>query len=109
MDGLQRVSGLRRWSDDDEVEWVRRGDTVDPKRAQRLLLDPTIRVLRFGQPSVVAVPEAQRADYWQRIGPYELGRVDRPQGERTDDHFDCEVTEFRDDQRRVTVTVYEFC
>ena len=45
------------------------------------------------------------AAYWQRIGPYVLGRVDRPEGEKTVDHFDCEVTEFRDDQRRVTVTV----
>ena len=82
---------------------------LDPKRAQRLLLDPAVRVLRFGQPSVVDVPAVERAAYWQRVGPYVLGKVHRPEGEKTDDHFDCEVTEFRDHRRRVTVTVYEFC
>ena len=92
------------------MEWVRRGGTgVEGKRVQRLVLDPTTRVLRFGLPVAVEVPATDRAAYWHRVGPYVLGRVRRVVGEKTDDHFDCEVAEFRDEQRRVLVAVYETC
>lgn len=109
MDGLRRMSGLRRWTDDDGVEWVRRGGALDPKRARHLLLDPATRVLRLGQPDAVAVAPDERADYWSQIAPYVTGKAGRQVGQKTDDHFDCELTEFRDAQGRVTVTVHESC
>lgn len=109
MDGFERVSRLRHWTDDDGVQWVRRGEAVEPKRVERLILDPCNRVLRFGQSSVLEVPVGERAIYWQRIESYVRGKVHRAVGEKTEDQFDCEVSEFRDGQRRVTVAVYEFC
>jgi hypothetical protein len=109
VNGLERVLQVRRWTDETGVEWVRRGEALDPKRARRLILDPTARVLVFGMPSVVDVPAADRADYWERISPYVLGSVHRTVGEKTADHFDCELAEFRDADRRVLVAVYESC
>jgi len=109
VDGLERVPQLRRWTDEGGVEWARRGEALDPKRAQRLILDPTTRVLRFGMPSVVEVPVADRAGYWEHISPYVLGHIRRTVGEKTSDHFDCELAEFRNAERRVLVAVYESC
>ncbi len=76
---------------------------------ERLVLDPSARVLRFGHSPVVEIPADERVDYWLRIGPYVRGKVHRVVGQMTEDHFDCEIAEFRDAQRRVTVVVYEFC
>lgn len=82
---------------------------VEVRRVQRRVLDPTTRVLRFGLPTVVEVPPAERADYWLRVGPYVLGRVRRAVGGKTDDHFDREAAEFTDAQRRVSVAIYKSC
>lgn len=109
VDGFVRVGRLRRWTDDAGVEWLRRGEGVEPKRVERLIRDPVTRVLRFGQASVLEVSASERAAYWQRIEPYVRGKVHRVVGDKADDHFECEVSEFRDQQRRVAVTVYESC
>ena len=109
MDGMERVAKLRAWTDADGVEWVRHGDKMDPKRVARLMLDPAVKVLRFGLPEPAEVGPMERDEYWQRIEPYVRGTVRRAAGEKTNDHFDCEVTEFRNAERRTLVTVYESC
>ena len=65
--------------------------------------------MRFGLAQPVEVPASERAEYWKRIKPYVRGDVQRNIGDKTTDHFDYEVREFRDAERRVLVTVYEMC
>ena len=101
--------GQRHWTDDAGVEWTRRGDSgVEPRRIERLLRDPETRVLRVTS-TRVEVPLAERDGYWARVGPYVRGRVSRVPGEKTSDHFDCAVAEFRDVSRRVLLVFEEAC
>lgn len=51
--------------------------TVEPKRVERLVLDPSARVLRFGHSPVVEVPADERVAHWLRIGPYVPQRPDQ--------------------------------
>ena len=97
-----------RWTDDEGVEWTRRGEQVDLKRVERLLADPQTRVMRFGSAEVVDVQPVERAGYWARVRPYLRG-VRRTPGEKSTDHLDCQVAEFRDLDRRVCLIFTEHC
>ncbi len=90
---------LRRWTDDDGVEWTRRGETAAVPRVERLLRDPATRVLLFGGPGVVELRPDERPAFWRRAKPFLSGaRPGTAQGQE-----DYEAAEFRSTEGRLLV------
>ena len=109
--GFTRPSPINdgEWTDESGRRWRLRGDgqPIPAKRVLHLLSSEQIRVLLRSTSDweLRDVDPAERADLWRRMSPYLRESVDRTGGDHTEFH----VGEFKDEERRTTVIIEEFC
>jgi hypothetical protein len=97
-------SHLKSWTDGDGTLWRRIGnEPLDKKEAQRLVHDPTVRVVAFDDVEPSDMSSCDREFLWDRLKP---GMARKP----SDNPFaDLLFFKYRDDARAVLLAIEVRC